>query len=119
METKPTVLVIDDEPRVRATAVEMFERLGFAVLDTYSGEQALSILARHPEIVLVFVDVRMPGMDGVQLAGHARRLRPEALVVLTSGYVAQAPVDGFPFIRKPWQLSELAAFLPPKVAPPS
>lgn len=105
------VLVVDDNPGVRAMAVDMFEALGFTVLDSYNGDHALRILAERGDIRLLFADVRMPGMNGLELAEKAQRLRPDLKIVLTSGYVDGAPVDTFPFVPKPYRVSDLAALL--------
>jgi CheY-like chemotaxis protein len=105
------VLVVDDNPGVRAMAVDMFEALGFTVLDSYNGDHALRLLAERADIRLLFADVRMPGMNGVELAEKARRLRPDVKIVLTSGYVDGAPVEHFPFLPKPYRVSDLAALV--------
>jgi CheY-like chemotaxis protein len=112
METKPAVLIVDDNPQVRGMAAELFASLGTVVFDAYHGEQALRLLLAHPEIELLFADVRMPGMNGVELVAAARRLRPGLKAVLTSGYVDHVPLPDVPFIRKPWRVSQLAALLP-------
>ena len=71
------VLVVDDVPQVRATAVRIMEDLGCTVFDAYNGHQALKLLQAHPEIEVLFADVRMPGMSGIELAEAAQRLRPD------------------------------------------
>ena len=76
MQTGPAVLVVEDAPQIRATAVQLFQELGCAVFDAYNGREALRILAARPEIEVLFADVRMPGMSGPELAQVARRLRP-------------------------------------------
>jgi CheY-like chemotaxis protein len=115
-----TVLVVDDNPGVRATAVDMFRALGFAVYDAYNGADALNLLAVHREISVLFADVRMPGMSGPDLAEQARNIRPDLKVVLTSGYVDGPPVKNIPFLRKPYRVSELAALvMQPRGAPGS
>ena len=96
------VLVVEDVPQVRATAVRIMEDLGYTVSDTYSGQHALKLLQAHPEIQVLFADVRMPGMKGPELAQVARRLRPDLRIVLTSGYVGKEHVlDDTPFVPKP------------------
>ncbi len=107
--TSVKVLIVDDDPRVRATAVDLLKRMGCKVLDTYSGHKALDVLEAHPEIEVLFADVRMPGMSGPELADEALRLRPDLSVVLTSGYVGkeQVPKD-IPFVPKPWRMESLA-----------
>ena len=107
--TNVEVLVVDDDPRVRATAVSMLERMDCKVLDTYCGHKALEILEAHPEIEVLFADVRMPGMSGPELVEEARRLRPDLSVVLTSGYVGKEEVpEDIPFVPKPFRMDSLA-----------
>jgi CheY-like chemotaxis protein len=107
---KVTVLVVDDEPAVRAMAVEMLRALGLEVLDAYNGQDALRLLSHHPEIRLLFTDVRMPGMSGVELAEAARRLRPDLKVIVTSAYVGEDVVRSSDlFVPKPFRLEQLAA----------
>ena len=105
----PAVLVVEDGPQIRATAVQLFQELGCAVFDAYNGQSALKILEAHPEIQVLFADIRMPGMNGPELAQVARRLRPDLRIVLTSGYVSgdDAPA-GIPFVPKPWRTGDLA-----------
>ena len=107
--TKASVLVVEDNPLSRATAVSMFEALGFAVFDAYNGHHALALLEARPEISLLFIDVRMPGMSGPELAEAVRRRRPDIRVVLTSGYVGEEDVPkGFTFVPKPWRMDQVA-----------
>jgi CheY-like chemotaxis protein len=104
-----TVLVVDDNPLARATAVHLFEDLGFKVVDAYNGATALQLIAAHPEIGLLFVDVRMPGMSGPELAEAAQRTRPHLKIVFTSGYVDRKDVPpDMAFVRKPWRVDEVA-----------
>ena len=105
----PAVLVVEDVPQTRATAVQLFQELGCEVFDAYNGQSALKILEAHPEIQVLFADVRMPGMNGPELAHVACRLRPDLRIVLTSGYVSREDVpDGIPFVPKPWRTGDLA-----------
>ena len=107
--TSVKVLVVEDDPCVRATAVTLLEGMGCKVLDTYSGHKALEILEARPEIEVLFADVRMPGMSGPELADEARRLRPDLSVVLTSGYVGKEQVpEDIPFVPKPFRMDSLA-----------
>src|ERR671921_2396087 len=86
------VLVVEDMPQARATAVGIMEALGCTVFDAYNGHHALRLLQAHPEIAVLFADVRMPGMSGTELAETAQRLRPDLKIVLTSGYVGPKDV---------------------------
>ena len=104
-----TVLVVDDNPLARATAVHLFEDLGFKVVDAYNGATALQLIGAHSEIGLLFVDVRMPGMSGPELAEAAQRARPQLKIVFTSGYVGRKDVPpDVPFVPKPWRVDAVA-----------
>src|SRR5687767_11232435 len=99
------VLVVEDDPQVRSTAVGMLKRMGCKVLDAYNGRKALEVLEAHPGIEVLFADVRMPGMSGPELVEEARRLRPDLNVVLTSGYVGREELpEDVPFVPKPFRM---------------
>ena len=111
------VLVVEDAPQIRATAVQMFEELGCEVFDAYNGHDALEILQARPEIQVLFADVRMPGMSGPELAQVARRRWPDLRIVLTSGYVSDEEVpSGIPFVPKPWRTADLIGVVRPASA---
>jgi CheY-like chemotaxis protein len=78
-----------------------------------SGEKALE-LARHNIFDVVFSDVVMPGMSGLELADELARLRPELPIILTTGYsdeIAETGTGGRPILLKPYRLEALAAAL--------
>ncbi|NVD39919.1 PAS domain S-box protein [Ensifer sp. HO-A22] len=82
-----TVLVVEDEPRVRRVAVARLVQAGYTVIEAGTGAEALTLLSRHPEVSLLFTDVIMPGgMTGDELAHRARALRPDIKVLFSSGY---------------------------------
>ena len=110
-----TVLVVEDDVRVRRITVERLETLGYSVLEAENGQAAVDLLKGAPSVDLVFTDVVMPGgMSGTDLAREVERLRPGVKVLLTSGYSAHAGIengkaeDGMPWLRKPYRLAELA-----------
>ena len=104
-----TVLVVEDNPMVRANAVHLFQDLGFSVIDTYNGTEALRLIRVHPEIGLLFLDVRMPGMSGPEVAKAALRVRPNLKIVFTSGYVDERALpDEAPFVPKPWRVDQVS-----------
>jgi PAS domain S-box-containing protein len=111
------ILVVEDDPEVLDVAVEMLRGLGYEVLTAPDGPSALAVLRRDAEIDVLFTDIVMPrGMNGVELAREARRLRPKVRVLLASGYPASvlaadhgAGDDGeFAFLGKPYRRAELA-----------
>jgi PAS domain S-box-containing protein len=116
---KARILVVEDDPDVLEVAVESLRILGYDVLTAPDGPSALAVLRRDPDIQILLSDIVMPnGMNGVELAREAVRLRPELRVLLASGYpmAAQprhgnAVLDEFPFLSKPYRSSQLAAAL--------
>ena len=107
------VLVVDDDVEQRTIAAAIFAELGCVTVGAGSGAEALAVLAGNPEVGLLFADVRLPGMNGVELAMEARRLRPKLMVALTSGYMDSLPVPSTPFVAKPWRAIDLALIAPP------
>ena len=82
-----SVLVVEDEPRVRAIARRALEGAGYRVLEAETGPEALELLRRPgAKVALVLTDVVLPGMNGPELACRVAELAPGTPVVLTSGY---------------------------------
>lgn len=109
---KPTVLIVDDEPLVRMTIADMLRLGGFDVLEAGAGAQALQLLAAERPVAAVVTDVRMPGMDGVDLSHRMRASYPVMPIVLVSGDTrpdAALLPTGTRYIRKPTNLRELIA----------
>jgi PAS domain S-box-containing protein len=107
------VLVVDDQPEVLEVAVHLFKSLGYDVLPANNGAEALDLMHRHPDIAILFSDVVMPGMSGIELAERAAQHQPALKILLTSGYAA-ASVDrhagdlaSYPLINKPYRLSDI------------
>ena len=114
------VLVVEDDPEVLDVTVETLRTMGYEVLTAGDGPSALAVLRRESEIDILFSDIVMPrGMNGVELARTALRLRPQLRVLLASGYPMSAlsatqGIDtdpGFAFLSKPYRGSELAEAL--------
>jgi signal transduction histidine kinase len=113
--TTEVVLVTEDDDRVRALAVDSLVELGYTVLDARDGEEALRVLANHPEVTLLFTDIVMPRMSGTQLVDEAQKLRPGLKVLYTTGFTKNAVVhngvldSGVRFLQKPFTLGDLSA----------
>jgi len=82
-----TVLLVEDDPQVRAVAVRMLQGLGYAVLAASGAEEALAVEAAHGAPIHILVtDVIMPGLNGRQLAERLVARRGELRVLYTSGF---------------------------------
>jgi PAS domain S-box-containing protein len=87
---RETILVVEDDPAVRAVAVKTLESAGYDVREAADGPSGLKVLERPGKIDLLFTDLIMPnGMSGQDLLRHARQLRPELNAIFTSGYSEQ------------------------------
>ncbi len=113
LPTGARVLLVEDEPAVRAVLTRTIARLGVEVTAVEGGEEALALLANQKFEMLVS-DVMMPGIDGVTLAERARQGDPSLGIVLMSGF-AQPPLrdaasrQGIEFLAKPFAAADLAA----------
>jgi CheY-like chemotaxis protein len=108
-----TILVVEDDPRVRRVTIARLRGLGYQVIEADSGAAALALLAAHPEIAAIFTDVVMPGgMSGDELAAAALAAKPDLKVLFTSGYaepaVAQQGLGAGAWLKKPYTAAELA-----------
>jgi signal transduction histidine kinase len=109
------VLVVEDNDAVGQFATEMLTDLGHQIVWAGGGERALAVLDQGAAAFdVVFSDVIMPGMNGLDLAQAIRSRYPHLPVVLTSGYsnvLAQEGAHGFDLLRKPYSVQELAQSL--------
>ncbi|MBP7062725.1 PAS domain-containing sensor histidine kinase [Ferrovibrio sp.] len=93
----PVVLLVDDNPDVRTTLAMLLDSLGYSVRAASSGMAALDILQSGEPVDLLFTDVMMPEMNGLDLAERALRIRPSLPVVFTSGTAGEEMFRTTPF----------------------
>jgi signal transduction histidine kinase/DNA-binding response OmpR family regulator len=110
-----TILVVEDDPAVQGTVVEMLGSLGYRVLKADNATDAYGIIKSGLPIDLLFTDVVMPGpMRSPELARQARALLPNLAVLFTSGYTQNAIVHGgrldpgVELLSKPYGRDQLA-----------
>ncbi|MDP8912692.1 MAG: response regulator, partial [Pseudomonadota bacterium] len=109
-----TILVVEDEPGVRAMSVETLKELGYTVLEAENGPRAIETLERDGAVELLFTDVVMPGMTGRELAEEVKRRWPKVKVLYTTGYTRNAIVHGgrldagVSLLPKPYSAEELS-----------
>ena len=104
------ILIVDDEPLIAMTAVDMVEALGYEAVEAHSGAAALEILVSGKTIDLLITDHSMPGMSGAELVREARLIKPDIAVMVSTGY-SELP-DEFDsevqFLSKPYSELDLS-----------
>jgi CheY-like chemotaxis protein len=109
-----TVLVVDDEPAVRALVVDMLGDMGLGIIEAADAADALQAIEAGPAIHLLVTDVGLPGLNGRQLADLVRQRHPGLPVLLITGYAGDA-IDpaalppGIELLHKPFTLDALAS----------
>lgn len=110
--SQPSIMVVDDELLIRDLLYDFFTGQGWSITVAESGSKALELLERQP-VDLVLSDIKMPDMDGLQLAEELRRSHPETPVVLMTGYPSvesavsalRARVEDY--VIKPFNINQL------------
>jgi two-component system cell cycle sensor histidine kinase/response regulator CckA len=111
-----TILVVEDQDAVRFFATAALIQLGYRVLESSNGDDAIAAAASHPgRLDMLLTDVVLPGMNGKELSERLKKLRPDLKVLFISGYTADVIADhgvlerGMAFLQKPFSPEELAA----------
>lgn len=113
-ESGLTCLLVDDQAPLRGALARFLRSVGYHCLEAASGDEALAVLARDDVAVMVS-DIRMPGMDGVELLQVARRRFPDIAVIMVTGVadvetaVGCLRMGAFDYVTKPFQLEEIHA----------
>jgi two-component system NtrC family sensor kinase len=104
------VLLVEDNPEVATVAADYLEQCGCHVVKADNAEAAVETLNQRRDIDLVFSDIAMPGMSGLELGRLVRDHHPEIPVVLATGYsdkAARAVEEGFLLLEKPYSLEAM------------
>ncbi len=111
-----TVLVIEDERIILRTSRTMLEKLGFRVLEAWTGKMAIEIAESYNGTIdLALLDVNLPDIQGGKIYAEIRKTRPNLKTIICSGYEIDGPVQDLldagaaGFIQKPFTFSELSA----------
>lgn len=111
--TRPLhILVAEDEPRLLQLATRVLQKQGHTIISSENGEEALHLFHQHGTCLdLVFSDVMMPGLTGLELVEQIKQNRPDLPVILTSGHLPDQYGDAFRladrFLQKPYHYKEL------------
>lgn len=106
------ILVVDDERDIRDGSERILKRIGFIVHTADRGDEALKVVKEvHPAIVLL--DLKMPGLDGMEVLGHIRQMDERILVIVITGYatvetaITAMKQGAYDFIPKPFEPDQL------------
>lgn len=107
------VMLVDDEVPFVETMTKRLTRRGLTVLAAYSGPEALKGLGEHRAVDVVILDVKMPGMDGIDTLREIKRRAPLTEVVMLTGHAnLEVAIQGmemgaFDYLMKPVDIDEL------------
>ena len=110
--TNTRLLVVDDEPIVGKRLKQVFDKIGFAIETYTDSAAALAAMAEKPFDIVV-TDLKMEGIDGIEVLKRARAMNPQTRVIIITGYASPdtaelAEQEGvFAFLAKPFRLDEL------------
>ncbi|MFA6321536.1 MAG: response regulator [Candidatus Omnitrophota bacterium] len=109
---KGVILVVDDEKEVTMSLKGFFAALGYDMLTALDGKEALNVIDSIKNLDLILLDIRMPGVDGIQILKHLRKTNSKTKVIVITAYdkdvkseVEKIGIDGF--FAKPIDLSKL------------
>ena len=112
-KNEETILVVEDNSRLRAVVVRQLEALGLRVLEAVNAQAAMDLLKDEPKIDLIFTDVVLPGdMDGYALARAIHEGYPHSKIIMTSGFPGMRfneteLVKSLPLLSKPYRKQDL------------
>lgn len=110
---RPKILVVDDEAGIRRGCERVLRAEGYEILLAENGEQGLEILRQQPDVELVLVDLRMPGISGLEFIAQAGRMAPETVFTVITAYATlEAAIEStkrgaYDFLTKPFTPDEL------------
>jgi CheY-like chemotaxis protein len=115
------ILVVDDDPLVRATIVRALAELGYRTGEAADGDSALQALREAERPLLVILDYVMPGRDGAEIAREIAAFDPELPIIFSTGHAAlralrAAAGDDAPVLEKPFTLDELDTLVGERLA---
>ncbi len=111
--SKPKIMLVDDEVPFVETMKKRLEKRGLTVITAFNGEEALSTLESHQNTDVVILDVKMPGMDGIETLSKIRKDFPLIEVIMLTGHgTIESAIEGmklgaFDYLMKPCEIEQL------------
>lgn len=113
---KERILVVDDEPDVGKFFQKILSEEGYRVMSATSGPEALSIIKKiEPE--MVFLDIKMPGMDGMETFRRIRKISKKIVVIIITGYGSlrtakeAMALGAYDYVSKPFNLESIKSMI--------
>lgn len=112
---KTLVMLVDDEVPFVDTMTRRLGKRGFDILHAYSGPEALQGLSSNSEVDVIILDVKMPGMDGIETLREIKKAFPLVEVIMLTGHATvETAIEGmrlgaFDYLMKPCDIDELVA----------
>lgn len=116
------ILIVDDEKDIRAILKKVLVEAGYAVQEAENGEAAIALLA-SAKFDLILLDLKMPGMDGLETLAEIRRRDKNIPVIIVSGYISfntllrSTELGISDYIAKPFEINDLRAKLQKVLGP--
>lgn len=113
LKNAPHILVVDDEKDTCLLLSQVLEKEGYTVDTANSGLEALSILQKNKKIALVITDLKMPGMDGLELLREARKLKTKTRFIMMTAYgeietyLDAINMGAFDYLNKPMEINDI------------
>ena len=111
------VLLVDDEEKFRTSLSRRLQLRGYDTIELNNGEDAVKLVRTDPEIDVIFLDRKMPGMDGEQVLREIKSFRPEIQVIMLTGHgtldhaMETGRLDAYTYLNKPYQFDQLVEVL--------
>ncbi len=109
------VMLVDDEIPFVETMTKRLTRRNLTILSAYSGQEALEKLKEHRDVDVVILDVKMPGMDGIETLREIKREHPLVEVIMLTGHATvETAIEGmklgaFDYLMKPCEVEQLVS----------
>jgi DNA-binding NtrC family response regulator len=116
VENKPSILIVDDNASLCRTMSLVLERRGYEVTMAGEGAKAIQLVNERP-FDIIFMDIKMPAMDGVDTYKRVKKIRPDAIVVMMTGYAVEDLVQealregAYGVVYKPLDMDRVVALI--------